>query len=159
MKNSYLERWFKKREITKDGCWIYLGAKRSGYGWVNYRGKNMSISRAVLIEITKQNEGNKEIFSCHKCRRRDCFNPEHLYWGTRKDNVRDMINDQNHNWQNNYRKAEDHPRAKFSNQQVKQIRQLNKKFGYGPSYFEKKYGYNKNAVNNILYNKNRFKGV
>lgn len=155
---NYIDRW-KSKMIVKDDCWIYTGALRSGYGWVGYKGKNMSLSRAILIELTGKHLGDKEMFSCHKCPNRACFNPDHLYWGTRKDNVSDMIKAGNHNYHKYAKRGEEHPTAKLTNSMVEALRSLNREFGLGSVKLSRMFGLNKNTVNNILYNKNRFKGV
>lgn len=78
--------------------------------------------------------------ACHACDNRACVNPEHLYEGTRKQNMADCTARGRHNkpW------GETHWRAKFSREDVAAMRLFHKagetnadiarSFGADPSY-------------------------
>lgn len=55
----------------------------------------------------------------HKCDVRHCVNPDHLFLGTIKDNVDDMIQ----KGRKVILKGQDNPRAKLTNNQVLQIKE------------------------------------
>ena len=44
----------------------------------------------------------KTIHLAHACHNGKCSNPLHLYWGTPKENVQDMVSDKNGSWKNPY---------------------------------------------------------
>lgn len=70
-------------------CWIWTGSlKTSGYGEICYDRKNMPAHRAALIVTGRDLPGPGEEL-CHKCDNRRCCNPDHLFIGTRSDNMRD----------------------------------------------------------------------
>ena len=75
--------------IPYDGCWLWRGATRNGYGTVRYNGKSQSAHR-VVYEITKAPipEG---MFVCHTCDVRDCVNPDHFFLGDGKANMADCV--------------------------------------------------------------------
>jgi DNA invertase Pin-like site-specific DNA recombinase len=55
---------------------------------------------------------------CHRCDRRECVNPKHLFLGTQRDNVMDMI----HKGRRHSSAGERNPAAKLRAEQVLAIR-------------------------------------
>ncbi len=81
---------FKAKEfkITEFGCWELPTSKRECYGRIEFNGKPSPIHR-ISYEVYKGKIGLGKII-CHKCNNKKCFNPDHLYEGTRQDNARDV---------------------------------------------------------------------
>lgn len=72
------------------GCWLWTASTSTGgYGQIRVGGKKRGTHRvAYETWVGSIPEG---LCVCHKCDVRDCINPEHLFLGTYKDNVRDMM--------------------------------------------------------------------
>jgi hypothetical protein len=56
------------------------------------RGGNSTAHRGVLAEYLNSPIYSSPADLCHACNNDKCSNPKHLYWGTRRENVQDAIN-------------------------------------------------------------------
>lgn len=86
---SFLQK-VKHHNFNPDKCWQWMGAsKGNGYGNVTVDGKQLTAHRRsheLFIGIVP--DGNDV---CHTCDNRNCVNPDHLYSGTRKQNMKDCV--------------------------------------------------------------------
>lgn len=76
------------------GCWLWVASLQSsgdkdGRGAICVDGKSRFAHR-VSYELHKGPIPASR-YICHRCNNTLCVNPDHLYAGTQKDNVRDMI--------------------------------------------------------------------
>lgn len=94
------ERLSTRVEIT-DTCWNWTGSVNN-YGYGFWRGKRGT--KMVLVHRFSWEKSNGDIPEglcvLHQCDNRRCVNPDHLFLGTRRDNMLDMIAKGRH-WRNN----------------------------------------------------------
>lgn len=76
--------------VLENGCHEWLGARnRRGYGNINVDGKSLKAHRVAWeLYLGTIPDG---LCVLHKCDNPPCINPEHLFLGTRQDNIDDMF--------------------------------------------------------------------
>jgi len=81
-----IEQIKKRCEIKPNGCWEWKGARAAGYGRVKLGRQVVSVHRVVAQMVYGIKRGQD---ACHRCDNKICCNPEHLFVGTRSDNMKD----------------------------------------------------------------------
>jgi HNH endonuclease len=109
--NTFYELYKNRIKISESGCWEWTGSNNGvGYGQVRINGKNFYAHRISAIMTYGEIPEGKEV--CHKCDNPSCVNPDHLFYGTRHDNVQDMMSKKRHGSQkegaNYWKRGEDH---------------------------------------------------
>ena len=89
-----VERFKSKIQIQANGCWYLMSAVRGGYGCLKVHGKTINGHRFSYVLHHGKLPSNCIV--CHKCHDKRCVNPDHLYAGSFKDNVRDSIEQGTH---------------------------------------------------------------
>lgn len=83
-------RFFKKVNKIDGGCWLWVGANfPGGYGAISIKGKPQRANR--MSYRMHFGEFDENLWVLHKCDNPPCVNPEHLFLGTCRDNVHDMV--------------------------------------------------------------------
>lgn len=107
-------------ENIQTGCLIWTKCKDlKGYGRINYQGTIYRTHRLVYL-IHHNLELNTSKYVLHHCDNPSCVYLEHLYLGTQKDNMRDMVKRSRHK----PKKGINQPRAKLKNKDIRKIRFL-----------------------------------
>ena len=140
-KKNQLERFIEKICFGLSECWLWYGCRNNG-GYGTFKGVyRVGKAHRISWEMFK-GEIPRGLKVLHKCDIPNCVNPDHLFLGTQKDNVKDMMK------KGRFRKrfallGEDNPVSKLTNESVKNIRKLYetgewsclslaKKFGVSP---------------------------
>jgi len=116
----FQDRFWKK--VDKRGpndCWNWTAVKHErGYGHMEIQNKNYKTHRLSWEFINgKIPDG---LCCLHKCDNTSCCNPAHLFLGTQRDNMRDMVQ----KGRNNPRIGTENGNSKLSEQNVLEIRKL-----------------------------------
>jgi hypothetical protein len=124
-------------KIPGVSCWAWKGLySTNGYGMFK-RNKKMIMAHRGSYEAFKGSIP-KEMYVCHSCDNSWCVNPDHLFLGTPKDSMLDKVRKGRHSRgtihsqkikaSEAFRKSivfgESHNQSKLSNQQRKQILEL-----------------------------------
>lgn len=95
--------WLDKRTlpVTESGCWLYTGYLNAhGYGIYTAKERQSEVHRKFRIHRLFYSRfiGDipDDLCLCHTCDVPSCVNPKHMFIGTRKDNVSDMVKKNRH---------------------------------------------------------------
>ena len=88
--------WTKERFLSylpntdnPNACWEWPGCRRNGYGRIGLNGKTRTAHRVAFeVFIGPIPEGHDV---CHTCDNPPCCNPAHLFSGTTRENIMDML--------------------------------------------------------------------
>ncbi len=108
-------------DLPKSECWHWKGSlDKRGYGQLSDGFRTMLKAHRLSYEkfVGSIPEG---LGILHKCDLPSCCNPDHLFPGTQKENIDDMIS--KGRWGNrNMSKGSNHYKAKFTDEQIIEIR-------------------------------------
>jgi hypothetical protein len=117
-------KWFFSKVEKTNGCWLWTAGQMFGYGCLRdpELGKNRRAHQFIMRILKGLPKNGLEV--CHKCNIKLCVNPEHLYYGTRRDNIADQVDAGVHNFLGHDRIGVKSPRAILTEIQVLEIRSL-----------------------------------
>lgn len=134
------------------GCWEWTGAVNShGYGQIGYGGAFFLCHREMLRAAAGKLVGQ----ACHHCDNRRCCNPAHLFDGTQKQNILDMIEKSRGKGQFGLGAA--HHNCKLSPEEIAEIVATPKVWGSGRALADK-FGVSTGYVSQLRSKKYRVHG-
>ena len=134
----------------KSGCWFWTGSLRDkrGYGSIclGEKGERKTflvhrVSSYVFLGTPLR--GNLNI--CHHCDIPQCFNPQHLFSGTHKENTRDMIL----KGRRHVTIGEQFKSAKLSKEKIFKIRRMRRQ-GFIQQKIADKFGVDQSVISEVL---------
>ncbi len=137
--------WSKVKK--SDGCWEWTGATGTGgYGALYLTKEGMQRAHRIAFELT-YGDIDSGLAICHKCDNRICVRPDHLFQGTIAENNADMD-------QKGRRKAQGspgikNPRARLSEDEVRDIRRLYASGGFSQQEIAEMYDVKQVAISRI----------
>jgi len=134
--------WEKVNKDGPDGCWVWkAGVNSAGYGsfWLNGQ-----VRRAHRVVMEWQGYDVEGKFVCHSCDNPRCVNPDHLWLGSQKDNMRDAAQ------KNRLPTGKNRPSGKLSDEDVNNIHKKYNEGGVTQKELAQKYCVSRGHIANIL---------
>lgn len=142
------DKLFNNSELSEDikepfvstPCRIWQGNIDQGYGRITIFGKTMN-THVLACEIKKQSHKPEDKITRHLCGNKLCCEPDHMEFGTHKENSADMS------------KHGTNHLAKFTEAEVREIRETHKNDALTPSERAKKFNMTVSNLKSIEQNK------
>jgi hypothetical protein len=113
-----LERFWPKVE-KGNACWIWKGSRdAAGYGHIGFEKRVEKAHRISWMLAHGKIPGGMDI--CHTCDNPSCVNPDHLFLGTRSENILDSV--AKGRWHNPDNSGSKNGQSKLNEEQVAEIR-------------------------------------
>ncbi len=137
-------KFMNKIKKNKNGCWDWEGqCNLDGYGKFFIGEKRFTASR-YSYELFKGKIPKGKLV-CHTCDNRKCVNPDHLWIGTCKDNIQDMIKKK----RKNFLKGSQIKNSKLTEKDIPEIRKMHKE-GMRKKEISSKYKVALETINDVI---------
>ncbi len=141
-----------------ENCWHWNGSKtEKGYGKYFAPSKHNVFASNFAHRFSywlANGDFDTSLQVCHRCDNPSCVNPEHLFLGTRSDNMQDCADKGRLSTQNgSAASGENSGRAKLNWQQVREIRERFSNGGVSQRELGRQYGVDGRVINKIIHNK------
>lgn len=140
-------RFLDKIEKTET-CWIWKAGKNKNKWGKRYgtfqMGEKLMLAHRVSYELFKGKIPKGKLV-CHQCDNEVCVNPSHLWLGSYKDNMKDMV----YKKRGNYVKGGKNPAAKLTEDEVEKIKELHIE-GVMINDIAKTFGVTRHCIQHIL---------
>lgn len=141
------QRFWEKVDVRgEDDCWIWMASRDScNYGMFYPKEYPNGIKASRYSWKIHNGEIPKGIYVCHTCDNPPCVNPKHLFLGTQKDNMQDMVQ----KGRIYDRHGERNSKAKLTEYDVRRVKQLRDN---GKTYkgIAEELGVSEGCINHIL---------
>jgi hypothetical protein len=143
-KSLHLRFWEKVNKDSPNDCWIWTaGTAGNGYGQIRLEDDTRCLSHRLSYEM-HIGDIPSGLLVCHHCDNRLCVNPDHLFVGTHKDNLRDMVEKGRSN------KGQKNVRARLTEDQVRQIRSMYSTGNYTQRAIGEEFGVGQKVISQII---------
>jgi hypothetical protein len=115
---NFKKKFWSKVKESQDGCRVWTGTLRNGYGRIGYQRKQISCTRLIW----EWNNGPipDQMLVCHKCDNPSCVNIDHLFLGNAKENMDDCVRKK----RRRDRKGQDNANSRLTEEEVIEIHTL-----------------------------------
>ena len=148
-RKSLASRFLKKvRRDSATGCLLWIASvDQHGYGQISRGGRGTGMGKAPRVAwILRYGSIPAGLAVLHKCDNPRCVEIDHLFLGTLKDNVQDMIRKGRHR----PARGEKNGQAVLSAVLVRELRRLHRENGSGSSQLAKQFQLNRQTVRAVL---------
>jgi hypothetical protein len=143
-----IEKILKYSTPTQSGCWEWSGCiQGNGYSRVRLDGKTQYGHRAAYSAFKGEIPEGLDV--CHTCDNRMCVNPDHLFVGTRKDNMQDCAKKGRTTKGMSFGEGEQAAYSKLTEPEVLMARMLAAE-GKNPRVIAEQFGVHKDTIRHII---------
>jgi hypothetical protein len=146
------EKFMDRVFIMTDGpgCWLWMGSiGPTGRPVIKWQGRTIIAARVSLMLATGKLP--KDLCALHTCDNGGCVRPDHLYWGTKADNGRDMSARKRVVYDKGFigRQGEENYGARFTNADIIEMRRLHWQQGESYADIGRQFHVNSGRVHDI----------